>query len=308
MPWAKQLRALVLLLPTPLSDGLRTLADRLPIVGDLRRRYNAGLVDVFIISFPKCGRTWLRLMLSKACQLHFGIDIDVQVLDFRYLYNQYSQIPKIAINHDDNPHYKHPDEIVTDKSFYRGKNVIFLVRDPRDVLVSLYFEHTKRRGFLYGKGKAYQGDMSSFIQRRQGSLSSLIRFYNVWAANRHVPAKFMLLRYEDLHVDPSEQFRRILEFINLPQISGQVVAEVVELTRFENVQRMERQDASRLGILKPGDKADPESYKARRGIVGGYVDYLSKEDIDYINQQLKDHLDPYYGYHRPSVILSERSE
>ena len=31
--------------------------------------------DVFIISFPKSGRTWLRLLLGKLFALHFKLEI-----------------------------------------------------------------------------------------------------------------------------------------------------------------------------------------------------------------------------------------
>ncbi|NEO10385.1 sulfotransferase domain-containing protein, partial [Moorena sp. SIO3I8] len=38
------------------------------------------------------------------------------------------------------------DELVQSKANYKNAKVILLVRDPRDVVVSIYFEHTKRVG------------------------------------------------------------------------------------------------------------------------------------------------------------------
>ena len=35
--------------------------------------------------------------------------------------------------------------------------------------------------------------------------------------------------------------------------------------------------------LRPADPHNPESFKVRRGKVGGYVDYLSSEDIAYVD-------------------------
>jgi hypothetical protein len=35
--------------------------------------------------------------------------------------------------------------------------------------------------------------------------------------------------------------------------------------------------------LQPGDYSDPDSYKVRRGKIGGYRDYLSAADLEYID-------------------------
>jgi len=40
---------------------------------------------------------------------------------------------------------------------------------------------------------------------------------------------------------------------------------------------------------------DPESFKVRRGKVGGYREYLSPEDLDYAADALRE-LDARFGY------------
>jgi hypothetical protein len=59
---------------------------------------------------------------------------------------------------------------------------------------------------------------------------------------------------------------------------------------------MEITNTSPKSKLKPGDKNDPESYKTRRGKVGGYIDYLSSEEIEYLNQKMKTSLSDIYNY------------
>lgn len=49
---------------------------------------------------------------------------------------------------------------------------------------------------------------------------------------------------------------------------------------------MEREDTLRNKKLRPKKVGDPESYKVRKGKIGGFVDYLSAEDIEYCNQML----------------------
>ena len=44
------------------------------------------------------------------------------------------------------------------------------------------------------------------------------------------------------------------------------------------MQKLEAAGAFDSNILHPGDVRDPESFKVRRGKVGGYREYLSAED------------------------------
>ena len=54
---------------------------------------------------------------------------------------------------------------------------------------------------------------------------------------------------------------------------------------WENLRRAEAADAFRSASLRAANPADPESYKVRRGKIGGYVDYLSPGDIAYIDER-----------------------
>jgi hypothetical protein len=56
-----------------------------------------------------------------------------------------------------------------------------------------------------------------------------------------------------------------------------------------------RQFNAGAGILSPGNVDDPESYKTRRGVVGGFKDYLNAGDILYVERAIA-RLDRRYGY------------
>jgi len=61
------------------------------------------------------------------------------------------------------------------------------------------------------------------------------------------------------------------------------------------MQKLEAAGAFDSKILHPGDVRDPESFKVRRGKVGGYREYLSVEDQQYAANALAE-LDPRFGY------------
>jgi hypothetical protein len=62
---------------------------------------------------------------------------------------------------------------------------------------------------------------------------------------------------------------------------------VVADSTFERMQEKEKagEYASVYGkILSPADPEQPDSFKVRKGVVGGYVDELSDDDIAYCDQ------------------------
>jgi hypothetical protein len=244
--------------------------------------------DVALLSFPKAGRTWLRVMLGRAMAEHFGIR-DADLFKLGRMADPARGIPRIEIKHDDNPQLKVPEELVPNKSEYRGVKVVYLARDIRDLAVSNYFEFTRRRG---------QEDrgLSTYLRARRGSVDTMIRHYNIWAANRHVPADFHLVRYEDLHADSAGCLGDLLAFLGIANVDGATLRRAVEFASFDNMHRMECSGAFRHRRLCPMNPGDRESYKTRRGQVAGYRDYLSSEDIDLLDARIRAELDPFYGY------------
>jgi hypothetical protein len=291
--------------------AVRNLYNRLPVEvrtrarslvpGDLRRWYAHRKTDVYLISYPKCGRTWLRLMVGRAISQFFELPQDEDILFLRWQSKPDSRLPMITVVHEDRPMLKSPDELERSKSKFRGKKVIFLARDPRDVIVSSYFE-MKKRGELFGdnpyesRKPVFSGELSEFIERRQGGFDTILRYYNIWADNRQIPDGFLLVRYEDMKQNPARELRRVLDFLGLTMVDTDTVNEAVEFAAFENMRKMELSGSIRGGILNPADKSDQDSYKTRKGQVGGYRDYLTENEIQRLDQKVQNELSPYYGY------------
>jgi hypothetical protein len=247
--------------------------------------------EVLIISYPKCGRTWLTMLLSRAMASHAGIE-EVDYLANDLLGGNVDGIPHVRISHDDNPHWKTPKGLQRSKRRYAGKKIVLLVRDPRDVVVSMYFERSRRE-------RAYAGTLHEFLHEQKGSLDTILGYYNVWADQRTRPKDFCLVRYEDLKTDTAGELRRLLTFVGLDKVSDEHVAEAAHFASFENMRAMESGDALKSGRLRPRDKDDKESFKTRKGKVGGYVDYLSPEEITWMERKIKETLDPLFGYGDP---------
>lgn len=249
---------------------------------------------IHILSHPKAGRTWLRLLLSLYFQQHFGLDVPTESwLEVQQFHSLDERIPQVLFTHDSNSHLK-PLEETRDKSVYKDNKVIYLVRDPRDVIVSNYFQQNRREPVL-GDAPAFPGTIKEYIRHPQWGIAHDIGLMNIWAVSRDVPRGFFLLRYEDMMTNITSAMRQTLHFIGIESISAQALESAIRECSFENMHRMEAEDLLNSGRLRPTDPDDPESFKVRRGVVGGYVDYLDEDDIDYVDQEMKK-LDTYYGY------------
>ncbi|HEX7009428.1 MAG TPA: sulfotransferase domain-containing protein [Phycisphaeraceae bacterium] len=274
----------------PVTQRLRAQLRRTAPVRWIYRWRRNRMADVFVLSFPKCGRTWLHVMLGKAIALHHGLEVP-GVVDLKKLPAQCPGLVRIRFKHDDNPHFKAPNELVARKDEYRDRRVVLLVRDLRDTVVSAYFQMTKRESRY-----RFDGSLDAFLHCPRGSIDTMIRFYQIWADQRHVPAGFLLVRYEDLHADAAGQLQRVLDFVGLTGVEDQVIRQAVEFASFQNMRRLERAGTATTSRLRPGDPSDPESYKTRRGKVGGYVDYLSPEQVALLDRRIAQELPAFYGY------------
>lgn len=262
--------------------------QRLAELGGPIRRWEAHrLADAYLISYPKSGRTWLRLMIGRVMQQHYGVTED-DLLELPKLANAAPDAPRVLVWHEGTPHLAKPQELIANKTFARNKTVIFLARDPRDVLVSLHFQMSKRES-------AKVPSMSDFLHAKAGGAETLIHYYNLWAEQRHLPRRFLPVRYEDLRADTPATLRHVISGLGIPA-SDEVIAEAVEFAAFDRMREMEQQGALRSHRLSPGDPGDEESFKTRRGQVGGFTDYLSPDDIRYLNDLVDHKLSPLFGY------------
>ena len=78
--------------------------------------------DVLLIAYPKCGRTWLTLLLSRALAAHAGVaEEQVDYLTTDLLDGRTERVPRIRISPDDNPHWRTARGLVRSKRRYRDK-------------------------------------------------------------------------------------------------------------------------------------------------------------------------------------------
>ena len=181
----------------------------------------------------------------------------------------------------------------------RRASIILLARDPRDCFVSLYVQITRRDPGAPAELK--RETISELLRDERFGIRAIIGTMNRWLNEFAGRGDFTIVRYESLRASPSEGFRALLAALGEKSPDMSILEEALEFSRFDNMQQMEAAGAFTSKILQAGDVRDPESFKVRRGKIGGYEEYLSAEDRNYAAAALRT-LDPRFGYNLPGPV------
>ena len=144
--------------------------------------YDYDLDKNFVISFPKTGRTWLRHMIDEM------IKKSTYNLDVTFTHDHSEIITEDGVRNDTKLIFNH-----IRRKRYKRARVIFLVRNPKDVVVSHYHQITKR-----SLKPLKFSSMSSFIRNKELGFNRIIHFYNLWFKQRNEVRDFLLIKYEEM--------------------------------------------------------------------------------------------------------------
>jgi hypothetical protein len=167
--------------------------------------------------------------------------------------------------------------------------IILLVRDPRDIVVSSYFEHTKRTG-----GFNPDRTISEFIRDDTYGIQSIVDFYNEFYEKYESNIKYVIA-YEELHADTISALKNIIPIITKDKRYLEETKLNKALLECEFNKLQNRSKDSKDLRLRPYDVNDNESNKFRKGKVGDFINYFSEDDIKYLNSILGK-MNPTFGY------------
>ena len=248
---------------------------------NLRRlRALARDADAFLVSFPKSGRTWFRFILSNYFNQTLSLGENVS------LHSTFKILPNFALDESRGIgafafNMKRPglplilvSHLGHSADLFRAKPVVFMVRDPRDVLVSAYFHATRHK-------HRFEGDLDSFLRDPHHGLPILSRYLNGWAAGMRRRPNF-IMSYEGLQADPIAQSSATLRFLGCT-VDAAAVADAVGASRFDAMRELELAE----GLPDHDyDRSEAESLRMRRGKAGGFVDYLNADQIAFVESEL----------------------
>lgn len=167
--------------------------------------------DTLICSHPRSGGRWLRYLIAHylAARHRLGIEVTPQTV-FAVVPDHHDEgargypafrfrgrrsVPLVAVCHQ--PY---------SWELHRGYPLVFLARNPYDVMVSAYSHLTAEKG-------EYRGSMREFLRHPRLGLPAWIHYMNLWAPRLLTHRDTALLSYRTLNADPASALVRVLEFL-----------------------------------------------------------------------------------------------
>ena len=225
--------------------------------------------DVFLVGHPKSGNTWLAYMLGIAMRKNFNLK---QIT----LANVQEFFPAIHARDRDIASYAHvpSPRIFRNESPVYGElypKTIYIMRDPRSVLVSYYHHALHDLGEFDWTLDDYVEEMLTHgcIKRLEPELVRWDKHVSYWLErSKRQPVKFV--KYEEMKHDRRQVLEDIIKFIGFSR-DDEDVALAVEQGSFENM----RANEETYGAEPYSGTKGERGYFVRNGKVDGWKKELS---------------------------------
>ena len=267
---------------------------------------------VWLASFPKSGNTWVRAMISSLIYsdngvFNFEIIKKIQQFPnkkhFEKFTDKYQNVQELKkfwvaaqeqINLDKKIKFlkTHHINCKIDEYPFTNKNntlaTIYVVRDPRSLVESFsnYYKINKDAAIKSITSKELVSG-AGFIKNKQNNVFTIIGswndHYNSWTKAN---ANLLILRYEDLLIDPLKELNKIIVFLKkflIFNYNDFKTQNIISSTSFENLEKMEKE----IGFF---EVADIENNQTKikffnKGKQNDWRKYLNENEIEYISSK-----------------------
>ena len=146
---------------------------------------------------------------------------------------------------------------------------IYLVRDPRDVAVSMTFHMDSELDEVIRRLNSPSAQSISRLKHMSYGLRDWSSHAASWLDQTDIPV--LMIRYEDLRTDTLKQFRRALDFIGA-EYDPEAAARAVAFSDFAELQRQEQKNGFR-------ERGKRQKLFFRQGQIGDWARHLNPSQI-----------------------------
>lgn len=225
-----------------------------------KRLVNVLEEDIFLVSYPKSGNTWLRFIVANL--VNSTADVSFSTIDS--IVPDIYKVSAIRLRQMSKPRILKSHEYLD----IRYRKVIYIARDPRDVLLSYY--HYKILRKKLSETHPLDSFAQDFLDGKLDKFGTWQDHVGGWLGARGNSKNFLFLRYEDLIKDPLIETRKVAEFIGL-SVSDDTIQKSLELSSFKKMRELEKSTGSTSAALRGSRK---DMFFVREGRSGGWVESL----------------------------------
>eukprot|EP00079_Xenopus_tropicalis_P027604 XP_012821916.1 PREDICTED: sulfotransferase family 2B member 1 isoform X1 [Xenopus tropicalis] len=238
--------------------------------------------DVFNVTFPKSGTTWMQEILTLIYSNGDPAPVKTEYSWDRVPWlEQYTGRSKLENRPSPRLITTHLPFHLFPQSFFKTKaKVIYTIRNPKDVCVSLYFFS------LIAQFLEYREDFQEFVSL----FLSKDMFYDGWFD--HVKGwlpfndnpNFLLLTYEDMAKDLKSNVIKICQFLG-KELDDAAINSVVENSSFK---AMKDNEMSNYSAVPDYIFSKAKGSFHRKGITGDWKNYFTPEREEEFNKIYQD--------------------
>jgi hypothetical protein len=214
--------------------GIKLVASYLLGKDVVGRRVAVFPDDTFVVSYPRSGNTWTRFLIANL--LH--PELEVTFANIERLIPDTSSQSSRTLKHTPRPRFIKAHEYFD----HRYKRVVYVVRDPRDVVLSYYDFQRKYRQIE--DGHPIERYVDDFLRGRLISAGWGTWAENVgsWIWTRGKDKNFLLIRYEDLLADTPRELARIAVFLGIDPLP-RLLRRAIEQSSADRMRELEKLQA-----------------------------------------------------------------
>ena len=195
--------------------------------------------DTFLASYPKSGNTWVRNLIANL------------ILDDVRNWHDIDRVSiRVGRHRDYGPALPGGRRLIKTHEPHRSeyRRAILIVRDPRDVAVSMLHYQHRRRGLPSLTDAHWRAFVRRFVGGSATHVGAWHHFNERWLDADDL--RSLVIRYEDLHRNPSDVVANMSNFLGL-ETTPQRQRSAIESSSLAKMRQRENQFRQRRGE-RPG--------------------------------------------------------